>query len=251
VTLWIALAAAVVAVVLLVYRYDLYEREPWWMLGLMVAAGVAAMGAIGTVEDRTLDWLSSAPEPAAVLVSAVAAVEEELVRLALVLGLAVLAPRQFNDPIDGLVYGSMVGIGMAAEESVQALTRVPDLGALLPPSELVRLAGHCIMGGITGFGVGMLRLRMRGAVAAIAGCFAASTGLHLAWDWLAEEAARAGTTSPEQAGAAVALMLAGMMLYGTLVVVGSGWSRRVFAPGSARRLGGWPFASRPPRDRQV
>jgi hypothetical protein len=121
---------------------------------------------------------------------------------------------------------------------------------VLPPSELVRLAGHCIMGGITGFGVGMLRMRMRGAVATLVGCVAASTGLHLAWDWVAEEAARAGTTSPEQAGAAVAIMLAGMMLYGTLVVVGSGWSRRVFAPGSARGLRGWPFAPRRPRDPQ-
>ena len=40
---------------LMVYRYDMYEKEPWYMLLLVVALGMAAAFGIGFVEDIAIE----------------------------------------------------------------------------------------------------------------------------------------------------------------------------------------------------
>ena len=40
---------------------------------------------------------------------------------ALVVALALLIPSQFNDPMDGIIYGSLIGLGMAVLESIDYL----------------------------------------------------------------------------------------------------------------------------------
>ena len=137
-------------------RYDLYEREPWPMLVLAGAVGVGVGWSIGFLEDATLARCGGSNAGPAVL-AGIAAVEEELARLAVVVAIAVLLPRQLNDPIDGLIYGSIVGLGMACEESREVLSW-SDPSWLLPGTEPVRLLGHLVLGGITGFAVGMARV---------------------------------------------------------------------------------------------
>jgi RsiW-degrading membrane proteinase PrsW (M82 family) len=228
--------------VLLVYRYDLYDREPWWALLIAVAAGAAGMWLIGEIEQRTLSLFGPPLRPP-ILIATVAATHEELMRLAIVIALAVLLPRIFNDPMDGLVYGSMVGVGMAIDESISFLA--PAAGELdaLPPAELIRVFGHLIMGGITGFAIGMARIRMRRWPIALLGCLAASMAIHFLWDWIAFVVRDSGAERMHwsQTIAAIALLLSGVMLYGMLVVLASDWSREIFAPHSKRRLWGWPL----------
>jgi hypothetical protein len=205
------------------------------------------MSFCGLVEALTMGLWPRAPVPEAYL-ALVAGTHEELGRLAIVAALAILMPRQFNDPMDGIIYGSIVGLGMAVEESVFYLgLGWPLPGPLLPATEPVRIMGHLALGGITGFAVGMARMRMRGTALALAGCLLVSTGIHTAWDWIAFAAGGSGRMTWWQTAAAIALMLGGMIFYGMLVTIGSEWSRRIFAPRQSAKLWGWPFALLRPR----
>ncbi len=241
--LYVTLVACAALAAGLIYRYDIYEREPWYMLLLASGLGFGAMAFMGVLEPWTLDRFGPPPRPDLVL-SAVAATHEELARLVIVVVLALLLPSQFNDPMDGIIYGSIVGLGMAIEESLFYLDLDSTAGVLLPPAEIIRLCGHLVMGGITGFAVGMARFRMRGWPAAMAGCLFISMSLHLLWDWIAFAAARAGTMAPWQTAAAVAIMITGIVIYGGLVMKASSWSKAMFDPASRKQLWGWPFAQK-------
>jgi RsiW-degrading membrane proteinase PrsW (M82 family) len=238
---YVACAAAAAA---LVYRYDLYDREPWPLLLATAAAGAVVMGFVGGVEDHLIARFAAAgssPYPPAFI----AATCEEGARLAVVAAVALLAPRTFNDPMDGLVYGSVAGIGMAIEESWVALGA--HAGGSVSPAELVRLSGHLTMGGITGFGVGLVNRPAGGPgqwALPLTGCVVASIGLHFAWDVAALAHDLSGGLSWWPPLAASVVMLTGMGLFGALVVIGTKWSREAMEPGRGRSLWGWPFDRR-------
>ncbi len=147
--------------------------------------------------------------------------------------------------MDGIIYGSIVGLGMAVTESVYYMSLTawppPPEGPFIPPTEIVRLCGHLVMGGITGFAVGMMRMEMKRWFAVLLGCVSISMTMHFLWDWIAFDAAMRGAMLSWQTIIAAAMMLFGMVFYGVLVVIGSDWSRREFAPHSARSLWKWPF----------
>lgn len=171
------LCALLMAVI--VYRYDLYDREPWWALLLCVGLGAGSIALAGRVQVWVMSNLGTfAAEHWTISMSLAAGITEELGKLTCVLIVALFMRRWFNDPLDGLVYGSMAGLGAAIEESLTVLlghaapepAAVAGIGvppasagasmlASLPPGEAVRLAGHLVMGGITGFGAGTLARR--------------------------------------------------------------------------------------------
>lgn len=239
VPIYITLFICAIFAGLLVYRYDLYEREPWWMIALAVLGGAGVMVFCGWWEDLTLDWIGHRTfEPRTIAI--VAATHEELARFVIVVLLAFIFNRQVNDPMDGIIYGSMAGLGMAVNESLFYLDLIPPKGDSLPPSELVRLTGHLVMGGIGGFGVGVAVMRNRRAVWVVPGCLLLAIGLHFMWDWIAFDCLRGAGRTPVHIIGAISVMLFGLLFYGMLVVVGSDWSRRVFAPHSTKVLWGWP-----------
>jgi hypothetical protein len=96
------------------------------------------------------------------------------------------------------------------------------------------------MGGISG-PLGLARLRHPSWPWALLGSVLCAMGLHFGWDWIALSAPVSGELSPSQAALGVALMLAGLGLYGTLVAVSSRWSHDLFDPWRPSRLWGWPF----------
>ena len=237
----LTLLGCAIAAALLVIRYDLYEKEPLPMLLLAAAAGAAVMWSIGFVEDATLFYCCESRGGPAVL-AWIAAVEEELARLMIVAAIAILLPKQMNDPIDGLIYGSIVGLGNAVEESREVLAWIDDPIWLLPATEPVRVLGHLILGGITGFAVAMGRLKMANWAIVLVQCIVMSVGIHFVWDWIAFTVRDRGIMTPRQSFAAIVLMLLGMAVYATLVVRGSRRSRELFAPNSPAGPWGWPFA---------
>jgi RsiW-degrading membrane proteinase PrsW (M82 family) len=141
--------------------------------------------------------------------------------------------------MDGLIYGSAAGIGMALEETTVYLAReaAAPLAATVPV-EAVRLFGHVVMGGITGFGVGLIHCRRaRGRWARIAaGCLAAGVLTHFTWDYVALTSVMRAGWERQATLASLALVVVSMTLYGALVVQGSRSSRDVFAPGSRVRV---------------
>ena len=128
----LALCAAVTGVV--VYRYDLYDREPWWLLGACSALAAGAMTTAGRLESLVFrNW----PAPGDAATALMAAAVEELAKLGVVAAIALVDRRDFNDPLDGLVYGSMAGLGAAVEESVAFLR-----GASPRPHPLARFGAR-------------------------------------------------------------------------------------------------------------
>jgi RsiW-degrading membrane proteinase PrsW (M82 family) len=170
----------------------------------------------------------------------VAAVAEEVLKLATVLAMAAAARRHFNDPMDGVIYGSMAGLGMALEESVAHLS-LGTHGAALPPAEVVRLCGHLVMGGIGSFGVGGALLGRTAWPGALAGGLVGAISLHFGWDSVALRAEAAGGPLTRHSLAAALIMLSGLVLYGALVSRASRWSHDLLAPSLPARLWGWPF----------
>ncbi len=174
-----------------------------------------------------------------------AGVTEEVGKVLAVLAVMVLFRRHFNDPLDGLIYGSFAGLGAAIEESI-AVLGFADGAILLPGQEPVRLAGHLIMGGIGGFGLGMRPLGVRRwylwALATLAG----AALLHTLWDVVAfdahDRADLHGRATAWHTASGVVLMLVGMIAFRWLVLRGAAHSRRVFDPATADRA-----AARPPR----
>ena len=118
--LYLTLGLCALGAAFLVYRHDLYDREPWPLLAVAVALGAGAITIAGRLEARMFTAFS-VTRPAGQ--AAVAAGCEELGKLLVVAAVALLARRTFNDPMDGIVYGSMAGLGAALDESVALLRR--------------------------------------------------------------------------------------------------------------------------------
>jgi RsiW-degrading membrane proteinase PrsW (M82 family) len=206
-----------------------------------VLAGAGAMHLAGRIE---MAFLAPAPTPSLRQIAAVAALAEESLKLLVVVAVALLARREFDDPMDGVVYGSMAGLGAALEESVFYAGLSPARPALLPAAELVRLWAHVVLGGIVGFPLGFWRARRgRAAVAGLVGLVAASA-LHFGWDAVVLSVPEGVTPSGGQLLVGLGVMLASVGLYGKLVATASARSRLELAPASPLRLWGWPFVRR-------
>jgi RsiW-degrading membrane proteinase PrsW (M82 family) len=234
----VTFAGCAIGAAVLVYSYDLYDREPISVLGLAAALGAVGMAASGGLETMAFRQLELDSVLALAFVGALC---EETAKL-LVVALLALFARSFNDPMDGLIYGSMAGLGAALEEGLAVLHATPNAAWPLPPDELVRLCGHLVMGGIGGFGMGCLFHRRDRWKLAVAASFLTAVLLHLGWDLAALRADGGRGAAGRDTLLAASLMLAGLLLYGRLVVVGSRWSMEVFAPGTPQRFWRWPWS---------
>jgi RsiW-degrading membrane proteinase PrsW (M82 family) len=222
IVLYLSLAFCALGMGLAVMRYNLYVREPWYMLLAATAMGAIAMLSAYGFEVGLIRLAGRLGRPIDMpTLAAIAGVTEELAKFFTVVVIAVVAKRHFGEPMDGLVYGSFVGLGAAIEESVWLLRQLPET-AYLPPQEPVRLVGHLVMGGIGAFGLGLVAMRSRWAWVAIPATLGAAIILHTAWDIVAFQ--RTGLTLPGittwQGGMPVVLMLIGMITYRRLVSIG-------------------------------
>lgn len=233
--LYVVLGLCTLLAALLVYRYDLYEREPWYMIVLAIVLGALGMRLVGAIELVSLVLVDSH-----VAAAALAALHEEAARLLMVIAIALVFRSQFNDPMDGIVYGSLIGLGMAIEESFYFLGLLGTPSPLVLPVEIVRLLGHLVMAGILGFGVGLARTDVFGWRGKLLRCALVAFALHFLWDWVALDSSAEGI-SGLQTLASIALMSFGFLFYGSLVVFGSRLSKKRFAPDSTSELWGWPF----------
>lgn len=238
----------------MVYRYDMYEKEPWYLLLVVMILGGVFMWGVGYLEDFSNARLGfDQPDVQTAGQAAVAASHEELAKLLVVALVALLFRRHFNDPMDGLILGAFAGLGMAVHESLLYLD-VSLSEPLAEPRidlvgrELVRLVLHILMGGITGFGVGLAveHSRLPLWFAVLAGWLAAAMMIHFLWDYLCgipavlqDESGATSQTEVFRRGSAVLLMLTAMAFFGFSVVLGSRLSRKRFDPTSEKRLSRW------------
>lgn len=222
---YVTLFACAALLVLLVRRYDLYEREPWYMVLVAVSLGVALMWTAGQIEDVVLHYLRLSQEQLAAKAAVVTAIEE-LAKLSAVLIVATVFRRHFTDPLDGIVYGTLGGLGMAIEESLLYLSLALDKDAATLGAEVVRLFAHSLMGGLLGFAVG-LTLRPGGPgkkrkVALPVTCVTVAVIVHFCWDYIAYRPHVAAALR----GVLMCLMLMLMLAWGATVAYAMDLSRR-------------------------
>ena len=231
----IALGLAAVAAVMpvptytfLVLQLDRYEREPWRVLlaaflwGALVATFASAIlndliGALlaGALGSRVVD-------PDVLTASAVAPVVEEASKGLVVLLLYRVLRGEFDNVLDGIVYGSLVGVGFAMTENILYFGRVYLEGGLVGLGVLfyvrVVLGGlaHALYTGTTGAALGYAREagnRLLAVVVPPLG-FALAVVQHATWNFAAS--ALLPTLLPEDLNPLI-LLLVVMPVYSALL----------------------------------
>jgi RsiW-degrading membrane proteinase PrsW (M82 family) len=152
----------------LVLAADPYEREPGWALIGSLLWGALVAGVVAFLVDSALfifvlkPWLGQ--ELAERLVSvALAPLVEETVKGAFLLGLFSFYRQEFDNILDGIVYGAMVGLGFGAIENAEYFVQ-----AARQPERLVHFLlthnvlspnqpGHALFTALTGAGLGLAR----------------------------------------------------------------------------------------------
>ena len=160
--------------------------------GMLPATGFAVVANHGLTDlwSRLLsletgsDWKDALSAP----------VNEELLKLAGVLLLALALAPSVRGPLDGFVWGAFVGLGFQVSENfvygVQSVELVGGTGTgstvlgTLVPRFATALSSHWAMSALAGAGLGFLLARrgQRGAVAGGVGLILLAMGLHLLFD---------------------------------------------------------------------
>jgi RsiW-degrading membrane proteinase PrsW (M82 family) len=194
---WVLLALYALPVFLLVYVLDLYEREP---LSLLIGAflwGAVAATTLAAYANEGWGLVVArlgGPEFASRWTAALTApLVEEILKVAGIVLLALIAPDEFDDILDGFVYGALCGLGFAVVEDVLYFVAVfgGTPGGVLA-GFWVRvvssgLYGHVLYTGLSGMGVAYFVAR-RGEVplgrrlAAALGLFAVGVAGHFLWN---------------------------------------------------------------------
>ena len=244
---YLVLLLCALGIAAMVYRYDMYDREPLLLLLGVVAAGVACFWVARFVEISLLDagFLKESLASLDTRLAVVAGVIEELGKVLLVLLVAVSCRRFFNDPVDGLIYGAFIGLGFGIGESFFFIS-LEGPAWYVVPTEAVRLFLHAMMGGLGGYGIGLRVLpgRHLSWPAWLLGGLSLAMVIHFLWNHYVG-LVPADQHGPQTQITAVLLMLALTGTFGGLVVIGSAHSRRVFAPHDRRSVWGWPFRQKP------
>ena len=192
--MFIVLVAAAPSLALLTYFYlrDRYEREP---IGHVVAAYLLGMFALTAAQGATFmisdwvssDWLHTGGEPARLFDAFVlAGIVEELAKW-VVLVAAVYAWREFDEPMDGLLYGVAIALGFATLENFLFLS---SRGlAIAWQRAIFAVPAHALFGGCMGFYVGRAKFaptegtRARRFWLSLVFSFAVPVGFHGAYDF--------------------------------------------------------------------
>jgi RsiW-degrading membrane proteinase PrsW (M82 family) len=182
---------------------DRNEKEPWRLV--LVAAAWGAVVATSLVIWAESLWQTIAirtlvPGPGLDVSTAFSAgILEELAKGSAVVLLFLVMRNEFDDVVDGIIYGAAVGLGFNFMESVSYMT---NLYAIFAPEGVGSYAagfqwyarqvlglffGHATYTAFVGAGVGIARQLpdVRRKIIAIAAGFLVAIAAHFAWDaWL-------------------------------------------------------------------
>ena len=119
---WFLALVFAVPLIVIVYRLDLYEREPLSLvIGALLWGGVVAIGLASVANPGWMGALLRHAGPTFTQEwgpAIVAPVTEEAFKGLGVVVLYLIARREFDDVMDGFVYGAMIGLAFAAVENV-------------------------------------------------------------------------------------------------------------------------------------
>jgi RsiW-degrading membrane proteinase PrsW (M82 family) len=156
--------------VLFVWWLDRYEKEPLWLLALAFfwGAGPAAFLAVAFEElifPAVATLGADGQLSSLIQVGIVAPLVEESLKGVALIGLVIVFYDEFDDVLDGIIYGAMIGFGFALTENIFGYF-LPSLGGEPVGRELPFIflrtivfgANHAFWTGIIGAAVGYARL---------------------------------------------------------------------------------------------
>jgi RsiW-degrading membrane proteinase PrsW (M82 family) len=215
---WALVLIYAVPAFLIVYRLDLFEREPTQLLiaallwGGIIATSLAAQanGAWLSIMSKVAPLDMTAQWGPAIVGPGV----EETLKLMGVITLFLIVPAEFDGVMDGFVYGALVGLGFTVVEDVSyfihAAVAIAGAGDQMGPvvdTFLVRvvgggLYGHVLFTGITGIGFAYLVTRPKAArtkgLLGFGACLVAGIAAHATWNspWMQSVLETAGADKP-------------------------------------------------------
>ncbi|MCP4674863.1 MAG: PrsW family intramembrane metalloprotease [Deltaproteobacteria bacterium] len=145
-----------------VVRKDKLEPEP-----AKYVIGMYFWGMLSTIPAVLLEWPFAKLLPEFAVAVLVAPIVEELLKfLTLILAFKLFSGlrKEFDEPMDGIVYASAVALGFASLENasylVQAMTR-ENLTVVFILRAVLSVPGHVLFSSIWGYALGMHKFRNR------------------------------------------------------------------------------------------
>lgn len=187
----LVLALIPLAIVFLGVRMiDRWEPEPRRLVLFAVAWGAIAAVGLTLLLDLGLQLLVG-PRPDAFSAVVQAPIVEELFKGLGVFLIFLVARRAFDGPVDGVVYGALVGAGFAFTENIQyfAVSLIEGGGGQLTATFVVRAIlspfAHAMFTSLTGFAIGLAARRHAAAGTAMGAGLLGMVGavlLHALWN---------------------------------------------------------------------
>jgi RsiW-degrading membrane proteinase PrsW (M82 family) len=172
-----------------VRRFDRARPEPLWLVLATFALGAVSVMPAGLLEyalSEATPWLDPtvatfggqiAALPLAVAVSTVVVgVAEEGAKLLAVWVLA-FRRREFDEPVDGIVYACAAALGFAAAENVKYFAFGRMSGSVIAIRGFLTVPAHMFFAAIWGYALGQTLVSRRRRVLAFAALAAAAHGL--------------------------------------------------------------------------
>lgn len=163
----LAAAVPVLFYVALLYWIDRYEKEPWWLLaaaflwGAIPAALLALV--LNTAFSASLYALLNSGPAEFVAGGLIAPVIEETAKALILLAIFLFWRQELDSPLDGLIYGAVVGMGFAMVENVLYYSSAFMEGGQAAFNTTVLMRGvvfglsHAFYTALTGLGIALAR----------------------------------------------------------------------------------------------
>lgn len=120
----LSIAAATVPALIysaIIYWFDHYEKEPWWLLMATFVWGALPSVALALLASMVFripfTWLGESAATNTVMAVLVAPPVEETVKAVALVAIFVLLRHEVDGLLDGIIYGAMVGMGFAMVEN--------------------------------------------------------------------------------------------------------------------------------------
>jgi protease PrsW len=170
----IAAAIPTIMYIGLIYWVDRYEKEPWWLLTAAFLWGAVPSIIIAFIANSVLSipfyLLAGQTAGDALAASLIAPPVEETIKGLAVLGIFFLWRDEIDSPLDGIIYGAMVGMGFAMVENVYYFVTVYNEGGAEIWGTNIFMRGvifglnHALFTSMTGLGVAVARMATNKAV---------------------------------------------------------------------------------------
>ena len=154
--------------VVLIYWVDRYEKEPWWLLTAAFLWGAIPSIIVAFIANSLLSipfyWLAGQNGGDALAASLIAPPVEETIKGLAVLGIFLLWRHEIDSPLDGIIYGAMVGMGFAMIENIYYFVNTYNSGGAEAWGMNIFMRGiifglnHALFTSMTGLGIALARM---------------------------------------------------------------------------------------------